>query len=583
MREERRLAAILAADMVGYSRLMGADESGTLKRLKASRGEVIDPEIDRHGGRIVKTTGDGILVEFASAVDAVECALAMQRALADRNVGLPESERMEFRVGINVGDVIVDGDDLYGDGVNVAARLEAIAEPGGLCISGAVFDYVKHKLDLECEDLGGQTLKNIAEPVHVYRVRLSAGKSARDTAASNLQPPDKPSIAVLPFDNMSGDPEQEYFADGIAEDIITSLSKISGLFVIARNSTFTYKGTAVNVPRVSQELGVRYVVEGSVRKAGGRVRITAQLIDGASGGHLWADKFDRELTDIFAVQDEVTEKIVSALALKLTEDERARIAHDGTENVEAYDYFLRGRDQMLRQTSEANAQALVMLERATELDPGFAPAYAILAHASVEKFINRWGEEPERSAALALEAAEKALALDDSEPTAHFAVALASLWMKQQDRSLAAAQRAVEVDPNFAEGHVMLGHVQAFVGRSEQAIEAINRAMRLDPHYPNICLHFLAQAQFHLGRYDEAAASLKRRLIRKPDSDISRVLLASCHGHLGRAEEARAEWDEVFRISPDYSLEHRRQILPYKDPADFEQIVEGLRKAGIEE
>jgi len=353
--------------------------------------------------------------------------------------------------------------------------------------------------------------------------------------------------------------------------------------VIARNSAFAYKGQSPNVAQVAAELGVRYVLEGSVRKAGRRVRVNAQLIDGATGGHLWAERYDRELEDIFAVQDELTHEIVSALALKLSADEEARLAAKGTDNLEAYDHFLRGREQALRQTREASAQARPLLERAIALDPGFAQAHACLAYVNVEDYVNRWSESPERSLERAHQQARRALELDDSEPYAHFALGLASLWMRRHDDAVAEAQRSVAVDANFAEGYLLLGHILTYVGRWPEAIAAIETSMRLDPHHPNIALHFLAQAHFHLGHYEAAAANLARRLIRMPDSDISRMLLAATYGHLGRAEEAQAEWREVFRANPDYSLERRRQILPYKDPTHFEQVVDGLRKAGIAE
>ncbi len=582
---ERKLAAILAADVVGYSRLMGADEEATLEMLNAHR-EVVDGLIADHRGRIFGSAGDSVVAEFASPVEATRCAVAVQRSVEERNAGVPEDRRMRFRIGINLGDIMVEGGNLLGDGVNIAARLEALAEPGGICISGAVFDLVKNRIEHGYEDLGERHVKNIAEPVRVYRVRIepSAADPRADTErAPELALPDKPSIVVLPFENMSADPEQAYFSDGISEDIITDLSKISGLFVIARNSAFTYKGRAVKVGDVSRELGVRHVLEGSVRKAGNRVRITAQLIDGATGGHVWAERYDRDLTDIFAVQDEVTREIVSALAVKLTRDEKQRIASKGTDSLEAYDYFLRGREQALLQTKDANAQGRGMLERAIELDPRFVQAISFLAFAHTESYVNRWSDSPNQSLKLADELARRATALDDSEPLAHFALGSFHLWVKQHERAIAEAETAIALDPNFAMGHIVLGLIFNYAGEPEAALEALNKAMRLDPHYPDICLHFLAHAYFYMGRYDDTIAALKRRLIRKPESDISRVLLAASYGHLGRTEEARAEWAEALRVNPDYSLDHKRHILPFKNPADFEKIVSGLRKAGLPE
>ena len=584
-RVERRLAAILAADVVGYSRLMGVDEVGTLARLKSHREALIDRAISEYSGRIVKEMGDGLLVEYPSVVEAVQCAVEIQGAMATRNADVPQDRRIVFRVGINVGDVIVMGDDIHGDGVNVAARIEALTPPGGICISRPARDQVRDKLDLALEDLGEHQVKNIARPVRVFRVPVVGSEPTGGATASEapLALPDKPSIAVLPFENMSGDPEQEYFADGIAEDIITDLSKASGLFVIARNSAFTYKGRAVNVQEVSRDLGVRYVLEGSVRKAGNRVRITAQMIDGASGGHLWAERYDRDLTDIFAVQDDVTQHIVAALSVKLTRDELKRVVKKGTDNLEAYDIFLKGREHTLRQTKEANAKAVVMLERVTELDPEFAAAVALLAFNHVEAYINRWSVDPDRSFELARELALRAVALDDSEPSAPFALGGVYIWAKQHDRAIAEAEKAIALDPNFAKGYALLGLNLCYAGRPEEAIEALNNAMRLDPHYPDIYLHFLALANFHLERYDDAIGALTRRLLRKPESDISRVLLASSYGHQGRADEARAEWEKVFEANPDYSFEHKRQIVPYKNPADFEHFADGLRKAGLVE
>jgi adenylate cyclase len=582
---ERKLAAIFAADVVGYSRLMGADEEATLDMLRSYR-EVVDGLIGDHRGRVFGSAGDSVVAEFASPVEATRCAVAVQRVVEERNAGVPEDRRMRFRIGINLGDIMVEGDNLLGDGVNIAARLEALAEPGGICISGAVFDQVKNRLEHGYDDLGERQVKNIAEPVRVYRVRSepsAADPRAGTEGTPELALPDKPSIVVLPFENMSADPEQAYFSDGISEDIITDLSKVSGLFVIARNSAFTYKGRAVKVGDVSRELGVRHVLEGSVRKAGNRVRITAQLIDGTTGGHVWAERYDRDLTDIFAVQDEVTREIVSALAVKLTQHEKQRLGHKGTENLEAYDCFLRGRENYLGSTREGNVLARRMFEQAVELDPAFAAAHAFYVLTYVGDYINQWSETPERSLELAHEFARQALALDDSEPAAHFALGVVLLWMRQHEQAIAEAARTIALDPNFAPGYVLLSNVLHYAGRSEETLELLSKAMRLDPHYPDVYLHFLGQANFMLGRYDEAIAALKRRLERNPETDVSRVMLAAAYGHLGRTQEARADWAKALEVNPDYSLDHKRKILPYKDPADFDRIVDGLRKAGLPE
>ena len=577
----RKLVAILAADVVGYSRLIGQDEEGTIARLKDLREELIDPSIARYDGRIVKTMGDGVLVEFPSVVDAVRNAVEVQRALAKREADVPEDRRIIFRIGVNLGDIVIDGDDILGDGVNVAARLEGLADPGSICISGDVFRQVEGKLDLAFADAGEHELKNIARPISVWRWTGAGAAMPAEAEPPTLELPDKPSIAVLAFDNLSGDPEQDYFSDGIAEDIITALSKISGLLVIARNSSFTYKGRAVKVQEIGKDLGVRSVLEGSVRKAGNRVRITAQLVDCTTGGHLWAERFDRDLTDIFAVQDEVTHEIVSALTVNLTPDERQRLVQKGTDNIDAYDCFLRGREQYSRLTKEGNTQGQVMFRLAIELDPRFAPAYAQLALTRIMDHVNQWGDPADHPLDEAHELARRAVALDDSDPAGHAALNSVYLWTRQHDKAIAEGEKTIALDPNFAFGKMLLGRTLHYVGRSEEAIAHIHRAMRLDPHHNDIWFHFLAQAHFQLGHYDEAIALLKRRLIRSPETDVSRVLLASSYGHQGRVEEAQVLWEELFRVNPDYSLEHSRRILPYKNPSAFERVVEGLRKAGL--
>jgi adenylate cyclase len=576
----RRLAAILALDVVGYSRLMEQDEAGTLAVLKARCQEILEPLVAEHKGRIVKLMGDGVLVEFASAVNAVTCAVEVQKRMTAANDGLTGKCRaLTLRVGINLGDVIVDGDDLYGEGVNIAARLEEMAEPGTVYVSQTVRDHVRNKVGLTFEDLGERTVKNIAAPVRVFRA--GGAEVSANAPPRYLSLPARPSIAVLPFDNMSGDPEQQYFSDGITEDIIADLSKLSGLFVIARNSSFTYRGKAVRVQEASRELGVRYVLEGSVRKAGNRVRIVAQLIDGQTAGHLWSERYDRDLTDIFAVQDEVTREIVATLAVKLTQGEQRRVARRGTDNIEAYDYYLRGRQLQWQRSKETNAEARPLLERAIELDPGFARAVSVLAAVHAIDHYNRWCHPPENSLHRAHELAQRAVALDNDEPEAHAVLGLIELSLRQHDRAMAEAKRALALDPNLAWAHSLLGQALHYAGRSEDAIGPVKAAIRLDPNDQDPFLHHLALAYFGIGRYEDAATALKRRIIRKPDTDISRVLLVACYGHLGRVEEAQVQWREVMRINPDYSLEHRRRVLPYKDPADYERFADGLRKAGL--
>jgi adenylate cyclase len=587
MPEMRKLAAILAADVVGFSRLAGADEDRTLARLRALRSDLIDPTIAVHHGRVVKRTGDGALVEFRSVVDAVRCAVEIQHAMVERNAGVPEDRRIEFRIGVHLGDVVEESDgDLMGDGVNIAARLEGIAQPGAICLSEDAYRQVRARLDLLVSDLGEKELKNIIHPVRVYALEVGRPAEAKPAVRVHVgadKAAEKPSIAVLPFQNMSGDAEQDYFADGISEDIITALSKLSQLFVIARNSSFTFRGKAVHVREVGKALGVRYVLEGSVRKAGNRVRITAQLIDATNDGHLWAERFDRDLTDIFAVQDDVTGQIVAALSISLTQGDRRRMAAEHTDNMEAFDCFLRGRELWWRHAKEPNGHARQLLLRATELDPNFAPAYGWLASAHINDYVSQWTASPARSLELGFAAAERAAALDPQLPIANWTLTLANLWMRRYDEALHAAEASIAGNPNDAEGYNALGMILHYVGRSDEALSRFERAMALNPLAPGMWLHFQGQAYYQLARYEEAAAVLKRRIFRTPETDASRVLLAATYGQMGRLDEAREQWREALRVNPDYSLEHRRKVLPYKNPADFEAVVEGLRKAGVVE
>jgi adenylate cyclase len=577
---ERRLAAIFTADVAGYSRLVGADEEGTIDRLSAHRRELIEPKIAEHQGRLVKTTGDGVLAEFASPVKAVRCAIDVQHAMAARNADIPEGSRIEFRIGINLGDVVVDDDDIYGDGVNIAARLENIAEPGSVFISRAVRDFVTDTAELVLEDLGERELKNIAKPVQVFRIAAPAQAVAASQAPAPAVP-QKPSIAVLPFTNMSGDAEQEYFSDGMTEDLITDLSKISALFVIARNSSFAYKGRLVKVQEIGRDLGVRFVLEGSIRKSGNRVRITAQLIDAESGGHLWAERFDRDLTDIFATQDEVVEKIVRALAVTLTQGEEKRLGRRGTANVAAYEAVLRARELLGGATRETVAQARAMYQRAIELDASYAVPHAGLAATAVSDYVSDWADDPGAELDQAERWARRALELDESEPFAHMALGHVLLWRRDHDGALAEFRSMIALDPNFAQGHSATGLALMYAGRAAEALEAFALSKRLDPHYPSIVLHYLAQANFSLGNCGTAAKQLLERIARTPGTDSSRMMLAACYGHLGRVEEARAAWAELLKVNPDFSLEQRERVLPYKDPRDFARIADGLAKAGL--
>ena len=587
-RLQRRLAAILSADVVGYSRLMGSDETGTLARLKAMRRDLFDPLIAAHSGRTFKLMGDGALVEFASAVDAVTCAIEVQKLIQERNSGSPEDGQILFRIGINVGDIIVEGDDIYGDGVNVAARIQALADPGGIYISRGAAEQVRDKVPIKIETRGEQTVKNIARPIEVFCIiaedRNAITVALKKSETDIVQPPmitDKPSIAVLAFNNMSGDSEQEYFSDGISEDIITDLSKLSEVHVIARNSSFTYKGKSVDVKQVGRDLGVRYVLEGSVRKAGNRVRVTGQLIDTANGTHIWADRFDRDLTDIFAVQDELTREIISALKVKLTPEQKDRFARKGTIDVEAYNLFLRGRDRFWHLTRSGNIEARKLLERAVTINPDFAAAQACIAATHVIEYANDWAESPERSIQAGLGMAERAVQIDDEDPSAHVWFAVALFWHREHDRAFAEAQRGISLAPSLAEAHLSLARILIYTGDGAAAIKTIDAYMRLDPLYPDLTLYFLAEARISLGQLDEAVAALKQRLELNPNSETSYALLASCYGHLDRIDEARAAWAELMRIAPDFSIERRRRILPFKSPEMFEYRIEGMRKAGL--
>ncbi len=588
-RVERKLTAILSADVKGYSRLMSEDEEATIRTLTAYR-EVMATLIRQHRGRVVDSPGDNLLAEFTSAVDAVEGAVAIQQELNTRNAELPANRQMAFRIGINVGDVVVEGERLYGDGVNIAARLESLAEGGGICISGTVYDQVENKLTLTYDYLGEPMVKNIPKPVRVYRVQLEPGVAAPGLTAgaalysrpqaSALQSPDKPSVAVLPFVNMSRDPEQEYFSDGMTEDIITDLSKVSGLFVISRNSVFLYKGEAVKPERVSNELGVQYVVEGSVRKAGNRVRITAQLIDATTGGHVWAERYDRDLQDIFALQDEVTQQIVAALEVKLTKGEQERLGRPPTSNLQAYEYYLRGLEHHAHRAQEANVRARQMFERAIELDPEFAAAYAWLARTHVLEKFYQWGRDPQ-TLERAFELAQKAVALDDSLPTAHETLGYVYLGKRQFEQAIAEGERAVSLAPNNADAAVTLGEILNCVGRGQEAIRLVEQAIRLNPHYPASYLVALGMAYMNTGQYEEAIAILKRVLTRNADHLTAHSVLAGAYMELGREEEARAEAAEILRINPNFTLEGARQAWPVKDQQKLEGALAALRKAGL--
>jgi adenylate cyclase len=578
-RLKRKLAAILSADVKDYSRLMENDEEATVATLKRYR-EIFARLIQQYRGRVVDSPGDNLLAEFPSVVDAVECAVDIQKALRSENVELQGPRRMAFRIGINLGDVILDEERIYGDGVNIAARMENLAEGGGICISGTVFDNIENKVNLSFQYLGEQAVKNISKPVRAYKV-LFESNAAITEDAEKLDMPDKPSIAVLPFTNMSGDPEQEYFSDGITEDLITDLSKISGLFVIARNSVFTYKGKAVKVQDVSRELGVRYVLEGSVRKAGDRVRITSQLVEATTGGHLWAERYDRELKDIFALQDDVTQQIVTALAVQLTDEEWKRLARKGTENIDAYDYVLRGMEYLYRFTKEANTEGRSMLQKAVQQDSRYAFAYSQVGRSYMNEWSFGWSGDP-ATMDRAFDLAQQAISLDKSEPNAHALLSEVFLWRKQYDQSIEEIEKVIQVAPNNADALASLAGVLCWAGNPEEAISIVNRAMQLNPFSPVWYEWNLGHAYFLTERLEKAITTHRKVIDRNPNFLPSYAYLAASYIELGREEEALIEAAGLERLSPYTALEDWKKRLPYKDPKVLERLCDDLKKAGFE-
>jgi adenylate cyclase len=624
---KRKLTAILSADVKGYSRLMEEDEAATVKTLTAYR-ETISSLIQQHRGRVVDSPGDNLLAEFASVVDAVQCAVETQELLKAKNAELPEDRRMQFRFGINLGDVIEEGNRIYGDGVNIASRIEALADPGGICIAMSVYNQIKKKLVLDYEDMGEHTVKNIAEPIRVYRVPLEPRAGAVKVGAvkkaklrrwqwaalavamviiivagalviqyyvlhpAPIEPvsveklafpfPEKPSIAVLPFVNMSDDPEQDYLSDGITEDIISSLSKIRNLFVIARNSTFTYKGKPVKVHQVAEELGVRYVLEGSVQKAGNRVRITAQLVDAVTGRHMWAERYDRELKDLFALQDNITREIVTALQVELTEGEQARVWAKSTKNMESWTYVNQGLKYYRLFTKKGVAQARQMLERAVELDPDNAFAYSWLGW--THWMDARWGWSASRAQSFqhANELAQKAIALNNSLATAHNLLGAIYLLKREHQKAIAEAELAVTLFPNGADVNATFGWILTYSGRPEEGIRYLKHAMRLSPTYEDWYLAALGLAYWLTRQYDEAISTYKLFRRRNPDQRYSYVGLAKVYAELGREKEARAEMAEALRVDPKLSLERAAKSYKiFKNPEDLQRALDAYRKAGL--
>jgi len=581
---ERRLAAILAADVAGYSRLMGEDEEGTLAALKAIRRELGDPRITEHRGRIVKTTGDGMLVEFPSVVDAVRCAVEVQREMTLRNTEIPAERRIEFRFGINLGDIIIEDDDIYGDGVNVAARLEALAEPGGICVSRVVRDQVRDKLDFAFEDLGEQQVKNIARPIRVYRIPIAENVASKVPLAL----PDKPSLAVLPFQNMTGDAEQEYFVDGIVEEITTAMSRLPWLFVIARNSSFTYKDKTVDVKHVARELGVRYVLEGSVRKAGNRVRITGQLIDTMTGGHIWADRFDGALDDIFELQDRVASNVVGAIEPRLVVSEMDRAARKPAESLDVYDLYLRALAHVHKYTEEDMREAINLMKRALLISPSYAPAAAMIGWCRMFQRLQGWGPLSNAEVAEAVRLALQAIEAGKDDPD--------TLWMGGHvisflsgDHATAAGvvDRALILNPNCAHAWMLKGYVSFFQNRWGPAIEAFERAMRLSPLDPLGYLFAAGIGLAHLGvgRYEEALQWVDRSSRELPRYVTSLRLKVVLCAHLGRMEEARYWLRRMLDLQPDMTIawfEEYTTAMRLR-PEIRSIYVEVLRKAGLPE
>jgi adenylate cyclase len=608
-RIERRLAAILAADVAGYSRLMGADEVGTLQTLKAHRNELVDPAIAAHHGRIVKTTGDGMLVEFASVIDAVGCAVAVQRAMMSRNADVPDDKRIVFRIGINVGDIIIDGGDIFGDGVNVAARLETLCEPGGLCISRTANDQIRDKLSLAFADLGEQAMKNIARAVGVFGLAATdiaalpeealpevskstpgkvgievlgsapTGGSSPRATAPHMTLPSQPSIAVLPFANLSADPSQEFFADGLTEDILTGLSRFRDLFVISRNSTFRYKGKSVDVPTVARELGVHFVLEGSVRRAGDRVRVTAQLIDAATDRHVWAERYDRSLEDIFEIQDELTSSIVATLPGRVEAATRDRVKRKAPENLAAYECVLAGKLLHHRSSKADNAEALRLLERAIALEPDYAHAHAWRACTLGQCYVYGWFEDRDATVRQIVEELQHALALDENDSDVHRILAAVNLAAHHDhEKAFYHQERALALNPNDDLIVVQQGEILTWLGRPEEGIEWIQKAMRLNPYHPERFWSHLARACFTARRYEDAIKALQR--VNQADH-TTLVALAACQAALGNESAAKDHVQEIIKRAPDFCVDDYLSTQHYKVSSDLEHCRSALLRAGL--
>jgi adenylate cyclase len=588
-RVERRLAAVLAADIAGYSRLMGTDEEGTLAVLKHVRKTIVDPSITAHRGRIVKTTGDGMLVEFASAVDAARCAADVQRAMTDQNADVPQDRRIEFRIGIHVGDIIFDDNDIFGDGVNIAARLEGISDAGGVCISDDAYRQIRGKVEIVFDDIGSQALKNIAEPMRVWRVRIDTGASSVGPALSPAGPhaptlPDKPSIAVLPFQNMSGDPEQEYFADGMLEDIITGLSRSRSLFVIARNSTFTYKGKVVDIKQVGRELGVRYVLEGSVRKAGNRIRITGQLIEASTGNHIWADRFDSQLEDIFDLQDRITSSVVGAIypSIRFAEIERSR--RKRPQDLNAYDYAMRAMPHVWALEKDESAKALQLLDEAIALDPKYPLALSLAGWCHAQRSVYNWADDIAESQSLALTLAERAAELSGDDALILAVLGAVHTFVRNYGTARVLLERAIALDPSAAWAWSRLGWLENYTDCPERALENFERALRLSPLDPMNFNNYVGMGSAYeiSENYEKAIALYSRALDERPHAIwIYRNLVSSFAG-AGRMEDAKKAYDKVVRSYPDLTISKFKRAMVFS-PTALDRMAENLRKIGLPE
>ncbi len=577
---KRKLTTILSADVKGYSRLMGEDEEGIVRTLK-SHLEVIYGLIQHHRGRVVSTGGDSVLAEFGSVVDAVRCAVGMQGEIKERNKEVAEDRRLEFRIGVNLGDVVEEGDTILGDGVNIAARVQSLAEAGGISITGTVYDQIENKLHLRYDYLGEQQVKNISKPVRVYRV-LMGPKADLPEASEARDLPEKPSIGVLPFVNMTGDPGQEYFSDGITEEIITGLSKVPGLIVIARNSTFSYKGKSVKVQQVGQELRVRYVLEGSVRRAGDQVRITVQLVDATTGHHLWAERYDRSLKDIFAIQDEITVNIMRAMQLELIEGKQAcEWIKRGSQKIEAYEKGMKGMELFRLFSPEGNIQAKKIFEECIALDSDYPGPYVMLAWTHLTAVYNGWSKSPEESITQALELAQRAIALDSSQADAFSLLGNIYLLTHQYEKAITEGERAVALNPNGADSHVWLAMILTSSGKPEDAIELIYKAIRLNPFPPNWYFMSLGNAFFLLGEFNQAVEAYKKALQRSPNFLLAYIGLAASCSAANHAEDARVATSQILKIDPKFSLEAFSSGLPYKNEKHKDFWVASLRKAGL--